>query len=85
MGGRKTGVSPPQDPFCIAQFLSYIAKNVFWKNLSVFVDRTKNIFGRIVFRPNIQANQGFVRIKSQKQFRKMNFCKISPIFPQKCC
>jgi len=44
-GGEKQGFPPPQDPFCIAQFLSYIAKNVFWKNLSVFVDRTKNIFG----------------------------------------
>ena len=88
---------------------------LFLETLEYIVDRTKNIFGRIVFRPNIQAlekkcsqngnfhftpfvmagngqnvsknflvnvltlyfsNQGFVRIKNQKQFQKMNFCKI---------
>ena len=124
MGGGETGVlPPPRTPFVLLNSYPTLPK-IFWKNLSIFVDHTKNIFGRIVFRPNIQAlekkccqngnfhftpfvlagngqnvskkflvnvltlyssNQGFVRIKNQKQFRKMNFCKISPILPQKCC
>ena len=54
-GGENRGFPPPKDPFCYAQFLSHIAKKFFGKDLSVFVDHTKNIFGRIVFRPNIQA------------------------------
>ena len=122
-GGGGTGVPPPRTPFVMPNSYPTLPKN-FWKNLSIFVDRTKNIFGQIVFRPNIQAlekkmllkwqfsfypfcigrklpkcfktilgecltlyssNQGFVRIKNQKWFRKMNFCKISPILPQKCC
>jgi len=123
-GGKNRGFFPPQGPHLLCSILIPHCQNFFWKNLSIFVDRTKNIFGRIVFRPNIQAlekkccqngnfhftpfvlagngqnvskkflanvltlyssNQGFVRIKNQKQFRKMNFCKISPILPQKCC
>ena len=55
-GGGETGGFPPfQGPHLLCSILIPHYQKCFWKNLSIFVDRTKNIFGRIVFRPNIQA------------------------------
>ena len=53
-GGENRG-SPPQGPLLLCLILIPHCQKFFWQNLSVFVDHTKNIFGRIVFRPNIQA------------------------------
>ena len=54
-GGGETGFPPSQRPHLYCSILIPHYQKCFWKNLSIFVDRTKNIFGRIVFRPNIQA------------------------------
>ena len=45
---------PAKDPFYYAQLLSDTPKNCLGKT-RVFADLTKNIFGRIIFWPNIQA------------------------------
>ena len=53
-GGGKQG-PPPQGPLLYCSILIPHCQKFFWKNLSIFVDHTKIFFGRIVFRPNIQA------------------------------
>ena len=53
MGGGNKG--SPRTPFVMLNSYPTLPKFFLEKNLSIFVDRTKNIFGRIVFRPNIQA------------------------------
>ena len=53
--GGETGFPPPQGPHLYCSILIPHCQKCFWKNFSIFVDRTKNIFVRIVFRPNIQA------------------------------
>ena len=59
IGIRKNGEGkqefPPQGPLLYCSILIPHCQKIFWKNLSIFVDHTKNFFGRIVFRPNIQA------------------------------
>ena len=55
LGKNGGGEDFPQGPLLYCSILIPHCQKCFWKNLSIFVDRTKNIFGRIVFRPNIQA------------------------------